>query len=198
MVTRVRTSFLALAVMLLSAVTVASHGATSPRDAVTDHLLAVDRFPAVAERTWSVDTAGPEGGTTVGHCQKSALESLGATHAVRRTLVAADGFSAVQVVGEFADARSAWRIQQVLVAWRDDCESRVSGARVGRLRDVAVTTGTGASYRGAFGPDRSAAGLGILRTGRFLVLLEVSGPREHYPTGWDPARVALRRVARTF
>lgn len=191
----------ALAAVLLPAGAHAAGAAAVPDDpdpTVTDHLLGADQLPTVGGRTWSAEADGAEDQVLVGRCQKSALETLGAVDTAWSSFSAEGGFTAAQVVGEFADARSAWRVEQVLVAWREDCEDRVAHARVGRLRDIAVTNGTGTSYRGAFASDRSTAGLAILRTGRHLVLVEVSSPTDRYPTRWDPARVAVRRVARTF
>lgn len=158
------------------------------------HLLDADRLPTVGGRAWTVESDAPTG--AVGACQKTDLGTIGATTAVGRSFRAGDGVTATQVVARFADAKSAWRAQQVLVAWREDCESRVAGARVGPLRPVPVTSGTGDSYRGRFAARK--AGLGVLRTGSYLTLVEVSARRAGYPTSPDPTRVAVRRIARTF
>jgi hypothetical protein len=72
----------------------------------------------------------------------------------------------------------------------------VQHAAVGPLEPVSVRTGTGDSYRGSF--RARSAGLGILRTGSYLTLVEVAATGAGYPTRWDPARVAVRRIARTF
>ncbi len=169
-------------------------GALAPRTrtAADAHLLDADRLPTFGGRTWTVDTKRPEG--AVGACQKTDLGTIGAMEAVSRTYTADDGLAATQVVARFADARSAWRAHQVLVAWRDDCESRVRHAAVGPLKPVTVHTGTGDSYRGSF--RARSASLGILCTGSYLTLVEVAGAE--YPTSWDPARVVVRRIARTF
>ncbi len=176
-------------------------GALQPRMRATtaDHLLDADRLPTLGERTWAVDTTGPEDpdrDPAVGACQKTLLGTIGAVETVRRTYTAADRVSATQVVARFADSRSAWRAHQVLIAWRDDCADRVDRADVGPMEPVTVRTGTAESYRTA--ERRHAAGLGILRTGSYLTLVEVTARSERYPDSWDPARVALRRVARTF
>lgn len=176
-------------------------GALQPRARATaaEHLLDADRLPTLGERTWAIDTTGPEDpdrDPAVGACQKTLLGTIGAVETVRRTYTAADQVSATQVVARFADSRSAWRAHQVLVAWRDDCAERVDRADVGPLEPVTVRTGTAESYRTA--KRKRAAGLGILRTGSYLTLVEVTARSERYPDSWDPARVALRRVARTF
>jgi hypothetical protein len=169
------------------------------RESTTMHLLDADRLPALGDRAWKVEETAPEepaDARAVGACQKTGLGSLGALDVVRRTFGAPGGAAATQVVARFADSRSAWRAHGVLVAWRDDCQERVGHAAVGPLEPVTVATGTADSYRGSFGRRPTGAGLAILRTGGYLVLVEVSD--RAYPEAWDPARVAVRRVARTF
>ncbi|WP_395658525.1 hypothetical protein [Nocardioides sp.] len=175
---------------------VGSLGSPTDRSDAEAHLLAADRLPRVAGRTWTVGTTTSDDTAPVGGCQKTPLGTIGAVEAVHRTYTAGAGLTATQVVGRFADARSAWRAHQVLVAWRDDCESRVDEASVGPLRPVTVPTGTADSYRGTFAAR--AAGLGVLRTGSYVTLVEVSTRGDDYPTSWDPTRVAVRRIARTF
>jgi hypothetical protein len=138
----------------------------------------------------------PAEATPVGTCQKTGLGTIGALETVRRTFRAPGGSAAIQLVARFADSRSAWRAHQVLVAWRDDCEQRVDQATVGPLEPVTVRTGTAESYRASYGATSRAAGLAILRTGSYLTLVEVRAAS--YPDRWDPARIAVRRVARTF
>lgn len=164
------------------------------RTPAVEHLLAPEDLPAVAG-VWSVASADGGGADdpTVGACQKTGLVAIGALESVARTY-SADGATATQVVARFGDARSAWRAHEVLEAWREDCAERVRNVSVGALDEVAVPVGTGASYRADH--PRRAAGLGILRAGAYLTLVEVSAAK--YPTGWEPARVAVRRVARTF
>jgi hypothetical protein len=154
---------------------------------------------------WEVADQGPEGEEAVGACQKTPLVSIGAVDATRRDFAAAQGEArAVQVVGRFADGKSAWRAQQVLVAWRDDCEERLEYARreVGPMQEVPVATGIGASYRASYGPKPEARGVrssfGIVRKGSYLSIVEIASPPAEWPTVGDPARAAVRRIARTF
>lgn len=166
-----------------------------PRAAAPDtHLLDADRIPTFDGHTWKLSSTGHAG--AVGACQKTELETIGAVEAVSRRFTAEDGLAAVQVVARFPDAKTAWRAHQVLVAWREDCEERVRDSTVGPMEPVAVTAGTADSYLGSF--RARSAGLGILRSGAILTLVEVAAGREAYPTKWDPARVAVRRIARTF
>lgn len=162
------------------------------------HLLDVDGLPTLGEGAWTVAATGPEDPArdrAVGACQKTLLVSIGAVETVRRTFTAPGRLEATQVVARFADSRSAWRAHEVLAAWRADCADRVDG-EVGPLEPLDVHAGTGESYRLA--ARTRAAGLGIHRAGSFVTLVEVAAAADRYPTTWDPARVALRRVARTY
>ena len=177
-----------------------------PRPTLDNHLLSAARMPTPAEEvTWEVADSGPEDAAAVGACQKTALEPIGAVSAVRRAFASAEGGAvATPVVGRFADRKSAWRAHEVLRAWQADCEDRLDFARtrVGPLRAVTVGSGTGENYRAAYGPrstDRGwSTGLGIVRQGRYLSVVEILTKRAEYPSERDPARAAVRRIARTF
>ncbi|MCW2791051.1 MAG: hypothetical protein JWO76_149 [Nocardioides sp.] len=185
---------------------------TLRRESAAGHLLDAERMPALADGVaWTVVDEGPEATERVGACQKTSLESIGALDAVRRTFTVpgeagdrASSTGAVQVVARFADDKSAWRAHEVLRSWRDDCEQRLDFPRkeVGPLETVPVRVGTGDNYRTVYGP-RSAergttAGLGIVRSGSYLSVVEITTAVDDYPAGRDPARVAVRRIARTF
>jgi hypothetical protein len=176
-------------------------GALQPRMRLTTaaHLLDADTLPTLGEGTWTVAETGPEDperDAAVGTCQKTVLDTIGAIETVRRSFTAPGRAGATQVVARFADARSAWRAHQVLISWQEDCAERVDGTDVGPVRSVTVPAGTGDSYRTAAG--RRASGLGILHSGPFLTLVEVTTGDDDYPAKRDPARVAVRRIARTF
>jgi hypothetical protein len=169
------------------------------------HLLTAERMPSPdGETGWRIADRGPED-AAVGACQKTDLETIGAVSAVRRSFASSpDGPWFTQVVAEFADAKSAWRAHEVLRAWQADCEERLDFARteVGPLRTVDVRAGTGEGYRTAYGPRAKgrgwATGLGIVRRGSLLSVVEYRTTATDYPTGRDPARMAVRRIARTF
>ena len=175
------------------------------RTTPASHLLTAARMPSPdGETAWRITDRGRED-AVVGACQKTDLQAIGAISAVRRSFASGpDGPWATQVVAEFADAKSAWRAHQVLRAWQADCEQRLDFDRteVGPLRTVDVRAGTGEGYRTAYGP-RSAArgwatGLGIVRRGSHLSVVEYRTAATDYPTDRDPARMAVRRIARTF
>lgn len=178
--------------------------------AVADsHFLAANRMPILADGVvWAVLDEEPENTQRVGACQKTSLESIGALTAVRRRYVArSEGTRparAVQVVARFADDKSAWRAHQVLKSWHEDCEERLDVERldVGPLQTVPVRVGSGDNYRAVYGPSSArhgtAAGLGMMRSGSYLSVVVLRTDVDSYPAGRDPARVAVRRIARTF
>jgi hypothetical protein len=176
------------------------------RSTLRSHLLTAARMPSGDGVTvWEVADDGPEGAVVVGACQKTDLETIGAVSAVRRSFASgSDGAVATQVVAEFADPKSAWRAHEVLRSWQADCEARLDFARkeVGPLRPVTVRAGNGESYRTAYGPRSEqrgwATGLGIVRRGSYLSVVEVLTARTDYPSEWDPSRKAVRRIAGTF
>jgi hypothetical protein len=169
-----------------------------------DHLLTASSLPRLAGREWTVGTTGAEESQPVGACQKTALVDIGAVRAVRRVFSGPgdSGVGAAQVVARFADKKSAWRAHQVLQAWRDDCPDRLRGSApaVGPMEEVSLTAGTGGHYRATWGSTRKpvTAGLGIVRKGAWLSVVELTAADADYPAGRHPARRAVRRIAATF
>ena len=107
------------------------------------HLIGAGAFGAA----WSVERTGGEAGRMTSDCQRATLRDIGATETRVRDF-AAGGSAAAQAVSRFGDARSAWRAQQVMVAWREDCGDDL------RRRDAA---------------------LGTVRHGAWLSVVEVAG-----------------------
>lgn len=99
---------------------------------------------------WSVRATGGEAGRMTSDCQRATLHDIGAIETRVRDF-AADGSAAAQAVSRFGDAKSAWRAEQVLVAWREDCADQL------RRRDAA---------------------LGTVRHGSWLSVVEVAGLAE--------------------
>lgn len=173
---------------------------TSPLEA---HLLTASQVPTLTRGTdrsgWTVGTTGPEDSVSVGACQKTSLETIGAVTAVRRSFTPAGDARgrATQVVARFADPKSAWRAHEVLRSWHEDCE-----AEVGPLRTVEVEAGTGENYRvryAATGLRRARlAAFGIVAHGEYLSVVEIKAVRRDFPADEAPARVAVRRISRSF
>lgn len=172
---------------------------------VGSHLLDAARMPTLAEDLPWASTAEAEGDEPVGACQKASLFDIGALRTVERRFVTADGSTtATQVVGRFPDGASAWRAAEVLLAWRADCAERLQHPRtvVGEVRDVPVSTGTGSVYPASYGPRKGdggrATGFGLVRKGSWLSVVEVATDEARWPSGRNPARQAVRRIAATF
>jgi len=177
--------------------------ASARRTPLEAHLLTAEHLPALTPRTdgggWTVSATGPEDSVSVGACQKTSLETIGAVSAVRRTYAPADDSrgQAVQVVARFADDKSAWRAHEVLRSWHEACE-----AEVGPLRSVTVDTGTGENYRVRYAASEAGrarvAAFGIVANGPYLSVVEIKAVRRDFPTDRAPARSAVRRIARSF
>jgi hypothetical protein len=169
------------------------------------HLLPAASLPVLAEdAAWTVRSTGPERPRPVGACQKTPLADIGALETARRLFLGPEesGIRARQVVAEFADGKSAWRAHEVLSAWRDDCEQRLEYPRkdVGPMEEVDLEGATGEHYRATFGTkrDQRAAGFGIVRTGRWLSIVEIRSAADAYPTGWEPSQRVVQPIAATF
>lgn len=168
------------------------------------HLLTELTVPRLGRGSWTIRTTSPESGSPVGVCQKTLLVDLGALVAVRRVFTGPDdsGQRARQVVGRFADPKSAWRAHQVLTAWREDCAERVDRprTRVAALQSVELAAAVGDHYAASYGESgsRTATGLAIVRQGRWLTVLELRAPATSWPTGRDPERQSVTRIAETF
>ena len=154
------------------------------------------------ETAWRISDPGRED-AVVGACQKTDLETIGAISAVRRSFASGpDG----------AGPRRWWRSSRTPSrrGGRTRCSApgrrtarsgwtspaRRSGRRRrGRPRD-------GEGYRTDYGPQSAergwATGLGIVRRGSHLSVVELRTAASDYPTDRDPSRMAVRRIARTF
>jgi hypothetical protein len=166
---------------------------------LAEHLIAAADLPRVAHRTWAL-ADGRSSDAAVGACQKTGLAAIGAVATTSRSFTAVRA-AATQVVARFADAASARRAHAVLESWRADCQDRVAGRTVGPLEPLEVAAGAAGSYRSTWTPDGRAArvaGLGILRSGDYVTLVEVTARDRAYPDRWEPARAAVRRLAGTF
>lgn len=128
------------------------------RSAGTDRRVVVPRAsassgPSVALRPFSASDAGPllagrdlgpgwtvsgtaaERGRVVSDCQRAPLVDIGALSSRIRVLSGPTA-SARQGLSRFADRRSAWRAEQVLATWREDCAAALArrGAALGTVR----------------------------------------------------------------
>lgn len=157
------------------------------------HLLAGDDVPDAGTAWRKTQTATSD--DVVGPCHLTSLVDIGALEVARRTWLVRPGHTptAVQVVGRFADNKSAWRAHQVLESWHASC----GGQRVGTVEDLApvpVPTGSAEAYRVVRGD--LATGVGIIRKGRYLSVYALAGPSSAV-TGRQASQ-ALAAIAATF
>jgi len=159
-------------------------------------LLSADELPGVNEITeWDVVSTAAEDGAGHGTCQKFSLVDIGATSSVVRSYAASGDVVAVQVLGEFADAKSAWRAHQVVKTWAAECAEMLDAQveKIGGLTAVSVPGGKAAQQLLQYGDEdaeaHTFAGVGIIRHGSYLsiVQIDVVGQDYNYDTGQEPA-----------
>ena len=167
------------------------------------HLLTATTLPAAApDASWTQRRTRQEGSRRTGVCQETPLVDIGALDAVIRGFSGPvdSGLHSRHLVARFADAKSAWRAHEVLRSWRSDCEERLARPRtdVSPMEDVEVDAGTGGHYRASYGTrrDTHVAGLGIVRAGEWLSVVEIRATEGDFPAAWT--RRAVRRMAATF
>lgn len=171
-------------------------------DGSRTHLLTAETMPPAGNAGWTVAATGPESSRRVGACQQASLVDIGALHAVIRVFTGPgdDGPRSRQLVARFADGKSAWRAHEVLRTWRAECEDHLDRPRtdVGPMERVDLDSARAGHYRASFGPkkDTDAAGLGIVRAGRWLSVVEITSAADDFPDDWT--RRAVRRIAATF
>jgi hypothetical protein len=171
----------------------------TPPAALETKLLSADELPGVNEVTkWRVSGTDPEDGAGHGSCQKFSLVDIGAQSSLVRTYAATGDVVALQVLGEFADAKSAWRAHQVLKTWAADCAEMLDAdvEKVSKLTPVPVPGGVAQQQLLQYGDEgaeaHTFAGVGITRHGSYLsiVQIEVVGQDYNYDAGQEPAALA--------
>lgn len=174
---------------------------TPPEPGLETRLLSADELPGVNDITeWSVASTDSEDGAGHGSCQKFSLVDIGAQSSLVRSYTATGDIVAVQVLGEFADAKSAWRAHQVVKTWAAECAEMLDAEveKIGTLSAVPVPGGKADQQLLQYG-DKDAeahtfAGVGIVRHGSYLsiVQIDVMGQDYNYDAGDEPAaRAAL-------
>lgn len=182
---------------------------------LSSRLLSAARLPGFnAEFRWAQGPTGPEDpSTSFGTCQRFAITSIGAEHAiVRRFRPSGPGSAgsrdrAGELVAAFPDDQTARRAFAVLSAWRRQCADRLKRfprSKVGALQDVPVGGGTGGWYLLTYGPVTGdpdaqffdAQGMAVVGSRVAMVSMVLAGQDYDYPPGREPMVVALRRAAR--
>jgi hypothetical protein len=175
---------------------------TSPAaPALETRLLSADELPGVNETTeWDVVSTAAEDGAGHGTCQKFSLVDIGAQSSLVRSFTATGDIVAVQVLGEFADAKSAWRAHQVVRTWAAECAEMLDAEveKVSELTAVPVPGGVAEQQLLQYGDEdaeaHTFAGVGITRRGSFLsiVQIDVVGQDYNYDAGEQPAARAAK------
>lgn len=179
-------------------------GGGTPSAALVKKILTPEELPGLNDQTvWSEKSTGTEGETPFGDCQKSSLTDIGATDVVVRTYDAHGSQAGAQLIATFPDAKSAWRANEVLKSWREDCRARIDAPvkKVGPLTDVQAQRGTAQSYLVQFGQkgaeEHNFHGVGITRVGKTLsiITVDVLGQDYNYLPGEEPASLAASAAA---
>ena len=167
-------------------------------------LLSARELPGVNELTrWRTTGTRAEKGAAHGACQKFSLVDIGADSSLVRSYVASSDVTALQVLGEFADPKSAWRAHQVVKSWAAECAQMLDAEveKVSRLTPVPVTAGVAQKQLLQYGEEdaeaHTFAGVGITRRGRYLsiVQIDVVGQDYNFEAGQEPAHRAAVAAA---
>jgi hypothetical protein len=162
-------------------------------------LLSAEELPGVNEVTeWSVSGTDTEDGAGHGSCQKFSLVDIGAQTSLVRSYAASGDVTAIQVLGEFADPKSAWRAHQVLKTWASECAEMLDAEveKVSGLTPVPVPGGIAQQQLLQYGDEGAEAhtfsGVAITRRGSYLsiVQIDVVGQDYNYDPGDEPASLA--------
>ena len=159
-------------------------------------LLSAAELPGVNEVTeWSISGTDTEDGAGHGSCQKFSLVDIGAQTSLVRSYAASGDVTAVQVIGEFADPKSAWRAHQVVKTWASECAEMLDAEveKVSGLTAVAVPGGIAQQQLLQYGDEGAEAhtfsGVAITRRGSYLsiVQIDVVSQDYNYDAGEEPA-----------
>lgn len=156
-----------------------------------EDLTEVDNGPV-----WQTEATRPtEGRDLAGACHRFALQSIGATKAVRRTFSDATSShtetTATQVVATFPDAKTAKRAYAVLVSWHASCAEQVPDAVVGDLKETEA--GAAAAWYHLAQGDM-VDGQAQLRRGSRIAVLTITRPDTEKPGG-DTLESVLKKAA---
>lgn len=176
-----------------------------PAGALADRLLGAGELPGVNQETsWEVVGTRPEGAEPSGTCPRFPLADVGAAEAVVREYRDAETVTAVQVVAQLADVKTARRVHAVLRSWATGCDERVEAGveRVGSVTTVEVPRGAGAALVFQYGEEGAEAhtflGIGLTRVRDRVSYVEVAveGQDYNYEPGQEPATLAVSAAAR--
>ncbi|WP_067439166.1 hypothetical protein [Nocardioides jensenii] len=181
-----------------------SSSSVDPSNPVDGLFLTAEEMPGLNDQTvWTDAGTEPEGTTPFGDCAKFSLVDSGADAASVRNFTAAGSQRAAQLIATFADAKSAWRVEQVLRGWHRDCAKQLDAdvEKVNPILPATVGTGKAFTYLLQFGKadaeEHHFNGVAVNRLGATIsiVLIDNAGQDYNYDVGQEPAQQAARAVA---
>lgn len=168
---------------------------------LVERLLPAGALPVRSpDVNWSVvHTELHEPRALAGSCHRFPLVSVGAIRVAHRAYAlgrpASPVATAEHVVARFADARTAWRAHEVLLAWQADCGETLAdlpGVRLTGVRDVDEAQ----RYAVAWTPESSDArvreDVALLKLGSRIALVRVTAPAADRRTGRETVAAAVR------
>ncbi|MFS3129437.1 hypothetical protein ACLM5J_13635 [Nocardioides sp. Bht2] len=165
-----------------------------PAQGLAAHLLPAEALPAVGTGTWTVSETGSDDGEPFGECGRFSLVDVGATETVVREFDAGEGVSAEQLVAEFPDKKSAWRVHQVLKSWHKECASNPDVAKVSPLSNVEAPSGVAQSYLVTGKDPQEFEGVAINRVGTLISIALIDVEGQAWPSD-DPLAATAKAAA---
>lgn len=173
--------------------------AAEPTGGLVDRLLPADAWTSPGPAWRTVHTELHEPRALAGSCHRFPLVSVGAIRVAHRAYAlgrAADPrATAEHVVARFADARTAWRAHEVLLAWQADCAETLANlpeVRLTRLRQVDEAQRYAVTWSDDPEQPRVREDVALVQVGRRMALVRVVGAAADGPTG----RVAVTDAVR--
>jgi len=172
-----------------------------PDGGLTDRLLPATALTSPSrDLGWRVlHTELHEPRALAGSCHRFPLVSVGEIRVAHRAYSLgkprAPRATAEHVVARFADPRTAWRAQEVLLAWQADCGETLAdlpGVRLSALHDVDEAQ----RYAIAWTPDTSRSrvreDVALVRVSNRVALVRVTAPASDRDTGRQAVTAAVR------
>lgn len=174
-----------------------------PTGGLAERLLPAAALTSPApDLAWdAVHTELHEPRALAGSCHRFPLVSVGAIRVAHRAYVLgqprAPRATAEHVVARFADARTAWRAYEVLLAWQADCGETLADRRGVRLTEVQDLDGA-QRYAVAWSPDgaeRLREDVALVQVRSRVALVRVTTTPRDTGSGRPTATAAIRSAA---
>lgn len=172
-----------------------------PTGGLVDRLLPAGALTGPAPGlTWSVvHTELHEPRALAGSCHRFPLVSVGAIRVAHRAYAlgppASPRATAEHVVARFADARTAWRAHEVLLAWQADCHETLADlpdVRLSGLREVGSAERYAVAWAPAASDARVREDVALVQVRSRVALVRVTAPAAEARTGRVTVTDAVR------